>query len=133
MKLTLKREIPKPEFTHGSLYVDGVFECFTLEDCVREGEKVPGKTAIPYGTYKVIINYSNRFKRLMPLLLDVPNFTGVRIHSGNDEHDTEGCPLVGQLRGHSSLLKSRAAYSALFKKLERAFDRGQEITIEVTK
>ena len=71
-----------PLSTIGKLYVNGVFECYTLEDCVRD-KKIYGMTAIPTGTYKVILNLSNRFKRVLPLLIDVSNFEGVRIHPGN--------------------------------------------------
>jgi hypothetical protein len=101
--------------------IDGVFECFTLEDIERP-VKIKAETAIPKGTYKVIINQSNRFKRLMPLLLNVPNFEGVRIHSGNTNHDTEGCILVGQTRNKNYIGQSRKAYAKLFKKMQAAKD-----------
>jgi hypothetical protein len=79
----------------GDLFVDGVFFCHTLEDEKRaDGLKVYGETAIPSGTYNVILSVSNRFKRLMPLLLDVPMFKGIRIHGGNTSKDSHGCPLV---------------------------------------
>ena len=79
----------------GDLHVDGEFFCHTLEDEKRaDGKKVKHKTAIPVGIYKVILTVSNRFKRLMPLLVDVPMFSGIRMHGGNDSGDTSGCPLV---------------------------------------
>ncbi len=79
----------------GDLFVDGVFFCHTLEDEKRaDGLKVYGETAIPSGIYNVKLTMSNRFKRLMPLLLDVEGFSGVRIHGGNTSKDTHGCPLV---------------------------------------
>tara|TARA_R110000796_G_scaffold236658_1_gene356251 strand:- start:117 stop:551 length:435 start_codon:yes stop_codon:yes gene_type:complete len=79
----------------GDLFIDGVFFCYTLEDEKRaDGLKVYGETAIPSGTYNVILSVSNRFKRLMPLLLDVPMFKGIRIHGGNTSKDSHGCPLV---------------------------------------
>jgi len=83
MKIDLVRHVFTPRSTIGSLYVDGKFECYTLEDVVRLGEKVYGETAIPEGTYEVQITFSNRFKRDLPLLLKVPGFEGVRIHPGN--------------------------------------------------
>ena len=79
----------------GDLFIDGVFFCHTLEDEKRaDGVKVYGKTAIAAMTYEVILTMSNRFKRIMPLLLDVPMFTGVRLHGGNTSKDSHGCPLV---------------------------------------
>ena len=110
----------------GEMTVDGIFECFTLED-VERPVKIKGETAIPKGTYKVIINESNRFKRQLPLLLNVPGFEGVRIHSGNTNHDTEGCILVGQTRHKEFIGKSRKAFDKLFKKMQKAND----ITISI--
>jgi len=79
----------------GDLFIDDEFFCHTLEDEKRpDGEKVYGKTAIADGTYKVSVTMSGRFKRLMPLLLDVPLFKGIRIHGGNTSKDTLGCILV---------------------------------------
>jgi len=79
----------------GDLFIDGEFFCHTLEDEKRaDGLKVYGETAIPTGVYNVILTVSNRFKRLMPLLLDVKGFKGIRIHGGNTSKDTHGCPLV---------------------------------------
>jgi hypothetical protein len=82
MKLTLQRAHGTTDYTHGKLFIDGEYFCDTMEDQERES-KVSGKTAIPMGHYRVIIDMSTRFKQLMPLILNVPNFTGVRIHSGN--------------------------------------------------
>lgn len=79
----------------GDLFIDGEFFCYTLEDEIRpEGVKIYGETCIDAGRYKVILNKSNRFKRIMPLLLNVPRFEGIRIHGGNTSKDTHGCPLV---------------------------------------
>jgi len=121
MKIIVKRLHKTDKSTIGELYIDGIFECFTLEDVERK-EKIKSETAIPKGTYKVIINQSNRFKRLLPLLLDVPNFEGVRIHSGNTNHDTEGCILVGQTRGQDYIGQSRKAFDKLFRKMQAAKD-----------
>ena len=109
MKLKLVREFFTPTETLGSLYVDGKFFCFTLEDRDRGlrsshaltdilNRKVKAQTAIPYGKYKVSVTMSNRFKRLMPLIHNVPGFEGIRIHGGNTHHNTEGCPLVARQR-----------------------------------
>ena len=89
MELSLKRLWLSETTTVGTLAIDGTFECYTLEDKVRE-KKIKGITAIPAGRYKVIITESPRFKRPLPLQLNVPGFEGVRIHPGNDAGDTEG-------------------------------------------
>lgn len=84
MKLELYRKFLGKDYTIGKLFINGEYFCDTLEDTVRpEGEKILGKTAIPYGTYDIILTMSPKFKRILPLLLNVPNFEGVRIHSGN--------------------------------------------------
>jgi len=125
--------------TIGNLYIDGQFECYTLEDPIREitGRpveewKIPGSTAIPYGRYKVIIDYSNRFKKLTPRLVDVPGFTGIRIHPGNFPEDTEGCILVGKVRGNDLILESRNAFNVLYDKLMESIVQGQEISLLIT-
>lgn len=119
MKLKLKRITKTNNSTIGELYIDGVFQCYTLEDKERD-VKIKNETAIPKGTYKVIINRSNRFKIDLPLLLNVPNFEGVRIHSGNSNHDTEGCILVGQTRATDFIGNSRKAFKNLFDKMKLA-------------
>lgn len=126
MLITIKRLYKTENSTIGELLVDGIWECFTLEDTERK-IKIKGETAIPKGTYKVIINESNRFKRSLPLLLNVPGFEGVRIHSGNSNHDTEGCILVGQTRNKNYIGQSRKAFDKLFKKMQAA----KEITLNI--
>jgi len=121
MKIDIKRLHKCENSVIGELTVDGLWECYTLEDVERE-VKIKGETAIPKGTYKVIINESNRFKRLLPLLLDVPGFEGVRIHSGNTNHDTEGCILVGRTRSNDFIGQSRKAFDKLFEKMKKAKD-----------
>lgn len=121
MQITVKRLYKTDISTIGELLIDGVFECFTLEDAERK-VKIKAETAIPKGSYKVIINESNRFKRLLPLLLNVPDFEGVRIHSGNSNHDTEGCILVGQTRNKNYIGQSRKAFDKLFKKMQATKD-----------
>jgi hypothetical protein len=131
MKLKVVRDGLKEDCTLGKLYVNDEFECFTLEDEVRlDGEKVFGKTAIPYGVYDVTITHSNHFGRDLPLLGAVPNFEGVRIHAGNSAADTEGCLLVGHERSDNSIARSRLAFDALFPKIRDAIDAGEEVTIE---
>ena len=96
---------------------DTTFRCWTCEDLERE-TKIKGRTAIPTGRYKMVINFSNRFQKEMPLLLDVPNFEGIRIHAGNTSEDTEGCILVGFDRIDGGIGKSRIAYEDLFSLLK---------------
>jgi len=129
MNLKLVRKTFTDETTIGVLSVDGKTECFTLEDKVR-AVKIHGKTAIPGGIYEVTITFSDRFKKPLPLLLNVPNFAGIRIHSGNTAADTEGCILVGETRGANIVGNSRKAFAALFAKLEAALTK-EKIFIEV--
>lgn len=96
MLIRVKRCIFEDDTTIGVLKLNDKFQCFTLEDKERE-VKIDGKTAIPKGRYKITLTMSNRFQKLLPLINDVPNFLGVRIHSGNTNADTEGCILVGNL------------------------------------
>ena len=134
MNLTLTRDQIDDDVTIGRLSVDGAFECFSLEDTVRPDDepKVYGETAIPYGAYAVDITMSPRFKRPLPLLLNVAGFGGVRIHPGNDAGDTEGCILVGQVREQKRIGRSQLAFGALFAKLEAAKRRGERITLVIT-
>lgn len=99
----------------------GDFACFTLEDRVRApGVKIQDRTAIPAGRYRVVVNFSQRFQRRMPLLLDVPMFSGIRIHSGNTAADTRGCILVGEWRAPDWVGESRHAFLRLFPLLDAA-------------
>jgi hypothetical protein len=92
--------------------------CFVLEDMVRApGVKVPGETAIPSGRYRVIVDWSNRFRKYSFHILDVPNFSGIRIHSGNTDQDTEGCLLAGQMRSLNAVFGSHKAFVALWEQL----------------
>ena len=120
MLIEVKRFEFKDTHTVGKMYVDGVYECYTLEDAIRNGTKIIGKTAIPIGEYKLIIDASARFKQDMPHILNVPNFTGVRIHSGNTSADTDGCILVGtSWNGKDFIGNSKIAYKKLFDKLKQ--------------
>ena len=133
MKLELFRIRFSDTTTQGELWVDGRVECWTLEDKRRSpGEpKVPGKTAIPEGEYKVILDHSQRFKMVMPHILDIPNFSGIRIHPGNTEKDTEGCILVGLNRSPDYVGHSRMAFNRLMGKMEDAVSVGDEITLRI--
>ena len=140
MKIELVRIAFKSTYTIGKLYVDGKYECDVLEDVDRgldssmsESEilekKVKGQTAIPTGHYVINITYSPKYKRMMPLLLDVKGFSGIRIHSGNTAKDTEGCLIVGKNKKVGMVLESRDTYKRLFKMMEGQ----EEITIDITR
>ena len=130
MTLTLQREPSENGCTIGRLFVDGRSECWTLEDVVRP-VKVPGQTAIPAGRYAVTITRSQRFGRMLPLLLNVPGFSGVRIHAGNTAADTEGCILVGQQRGLQSIQQSKLALAHLQPQIAGALARGEAVFVDI--
>jgi len=118
MELTLIRFDLDASRTIGRLYVDKASYCYTLEDTVRmDGVKVPGKTAIPTGRYAIAVTYSPRFKVVLPILLNVPGFDGIRIHAGNSAGDTEGCILVGHNLEGDYITSSRMALAGLIDKL----------------
>jgi hypothetical protein len=129
MNLTLIRKYPGPDCIIGELFINGEFECFTLEDLERP-LKIPGVTAIPRGHYEIVITFSARFKKLLPLFLSVPNFEGVRIHTGNTAANTDGCILVGKSRTNNSVTQSREAFDVLFPKLQAAAGK-EKIIIEI--
>lgn len=119
-------------WTLGHLSIDGVFECYTCEDVIRPpGVKVVGLTAIPPGRFAIRITKSQRFGVMLPLLLNVPMFEGIRIHAGNTDHDTDGCILVGTAYNRRGVLNSRVALAALLSKLARAQARGEAVWITV--
>ena len=136
MKLLLVREVFSTESTGGSLSIENQFECFTIEDEDRAlesgGIKLYGRTAIPRGRYKVALDWSPKYGRDMPHVLNVPGFEGVRIHSGNSAKDTEGCILVGQERHENYIRKSKAAFDALLLKLNVAWAKGEEVWLTVS-
>jgi len=128
MKLQLKRIYFAPDYTIGKLSIDGIPFCDVLEDRNRdtnkdgklETPKVFGETCIPFGTYQVTINMSTRFKRELPLLLNVPGFDGIRIHPGNMAADTHGCLLVGINDVKGRVSQSQVTFSKLFPILKKA-------------
>lgn len=132
MLLKVTRVQLDPDVTIGELSVDGQFECYTCEDTVRpNGTKVFGQTAIPAGTYNVLVTFSPHFDRPLPLLERVPDFEGVRIHPGNTPADTEGCLLVGKDRLAKSIGESRVAFDALFPKIQAALSSGDTVSLEI--
>ena len=141
MKLTLKRTDFTADSTIGNLYINDKFFAYVLEDKDRglnqgmniieiKARKIFGLTAIPYGTYKVILSMSNRFKRLMPEILNVKGFEGIRIHRGNTAANSLGCLILGLKKSPNSVFESTAAETALMRVLQA--EKG-EITLEIIK
>lgn len=135
MQIIVKRDTPTENSTPGRLFVvehgKERFVCYTLEDIPR-AVKIPGKTAIPVGEYQVTISHSARFKRQLPLLHAVPNFTGIRIHGGNTHENTEGCVLVGRVRNSSDRISNCApALAEVMRLISNATDRRERVTIRI--
>lgn len=138
MKLDLVRIANRPTYCIGKLYIDGEYFSDVIEDTDRGlddsmsveeilKKKIKGETAIPTGHYKIEITYSPKYKRMMPLLIGVKGYSGVRIHSGNTSKDTEGCLLVGRNTVVGMVTESRNTYQRLFAKLQKAKDISIEI------
>jgi len=130
MNILLERDICNDEYTLGEMSIDGEFFCFTCEDAIRD-KKIKGQTAIPEGKYEIVLTWSNKFQKVLPLLKDVPNFDGIRIHSGNTKEDTAGCILVGLTRLTHGVGRSRDAMAKLMPLLQSAKDSGEFIEIEI--
>lgn len=141
MKLTLNRNTRSAESTIGDLFINDEFFCYVLEDFDRgltssmsvaeiNQKKVYAKTAIPKGTYKVVITFSPRFKQYMPLLLNVKGFQGIRIHTGNTANHSEGCLILGMTKSTNFVGQSKIAYSRLMAKLKKV-EKTEEIIIEI--
>lgn len=144
MKITLQRTFKGPNYTIGKLFVDDGCYCDTIEDVVRSlpsvcpdtlkglgckcKEKVYARTAIPAGTYKVTMEVSSRFKRMLPYLHDVPHFLGILIHSGNTDADSAGCIIVGRNTIKGKVLESRATLDKLISRIKDE----EDITIEIS-
>jgi hypothetical protein len=144
MELQLKRETFTDESTIGTLSIEGKFECFILEDKDRGLNdnltleqilkvKVYGKTAIPYGRYEVDWTMSARFKVMMPILLNVKGYSGIRIHKGNTEIDSLGCLLCGTRKKNNMVTESTLATKNLYAKIENAKKQGQRIFITIVR
>jgi hypothetical protein len=147
MKLDVVRTQFGADATNGMLFVDGVFECFTLEDQVREGSKIMKETAIPLGEYEIkyrnIGGYDSKYRARygtdwhngMLELQDVPNFTYILIHTGNTDEHTAGCLLVGETqqdldKGKDGFVGgSGDAYKKFYPKVRDALNAGEKVTI----
>ena len=127
MKLTLKRVALKNKYTIGHLYIDDKYFCDTIEDKVRDlskEKKIYGETAIPAGTYKVVWTYSNKFKQQMPEILNVPQFSGIRIHTGNTAKDSLGCIIIGQNKVKGQVINSRVTRDKLYPLIKEGCSKG---------
>lgn len=142
MEITVKRRYRASDYTIGTMYIDGVRFCDTLEDTDRDynrngslddpGEgKVMHRTAIPYGTYRVTLRRSPRFGRDLPYLHDVPGFEGILIHRGNTPADTSGCILVGENKAKGQVLNSTPYEIELIRRLREAATKGEEVNIRI--
>lgn len=154
MELLLKRIAKKKEYTIGKLYIDNKYFCDTLEDTDRnlkqsmsESEikkiKIPGKTAIPIGIYRINMNVvspkfgSKAFYKAVcngkiPRLMEVPGFQGILIHSGNDSSETDGCLLVGKNKVIGKVLESQNTFTRLVRDyLIPANKRNESIKIAI--
>lgn len=141
MIITLERKIFEKDYTIGDLFINGEFFSNTLEDSNRDidkdgkfsnGEKkIPSKTCIPFGEYKIIVTMSPRFKRELPRLLDVPEFEGILIHRGNTHKDTSGCILIGEYKGNGVLVNSSIYEKNLINIMKEALSKDENITIRI--
>ena len=138
MEILVKRLYKKSEYTIGKMYINGEYFCDTVEDTDRglsqemsnsyiEARKVYGKTAIPVGRYRVVLSYSNKFKKTLPLLKDVLGFGGIRIHSGNTAEDSLGCIIVGENKIKGGVINSRQTMERLMYRLRNE----KNIVIEI--
>lgn len=143
MKIEVKRLYKKPAYTVGKLYIDGVYQCDTIEDRDRglsqdddlrliDKVKIYGETAIPAGDYPVIVSYSPKFGKNLPLLEHVPCFSGVRIHSGNTARDSLGCIILGENKKVGQVINSRATCARVLPLIEAACKRGEQVYIVIS-
>lgn len=144
MDLLLQRRFLGEEYTIGSLYVNGEYLCDAIEDQVRDfnedgdlldpgEEKVYGETAIPFGEYDIELSMSPKFKRLLPMLLNVKHFTGIRIHRGNTAKDSHGCILPGENKVKGKVINSTKYEVELVRLMTEATERGEDISIVIEK
>ena len=131
MEIVINRKYKKPDYTIGQVYIDGAYFCDSLEDTDRGLQqdmpieeiykrKVYGETAIPTGRYKVMLDWSPKFRATVPHIMNVPGFRGVRIHSGNSATDTLGCILLGKNSVRGKVVNSVATVRLFLQELQKA-------------
>lgn len=150
MKILLDRFFKGPKYTVGHLYIDGKYFCDTIEDVDRgllnsmplseiKAKKIPSKTAIPRGTYKITLDvvspkYSKRDYYIkvcegkVPRILNVKGFEGILLHTGNTEEDSAGCIILGENKVKGKVINSRVTFEKFYKELLKDKDN---ITIEI--
>lgn len=142
MKFVLERRFLGDSYTIGKLFLNGSYLCDTIEDKVRDlnrdgdlddpGEgKIYGYTAIPYGTYKLDLTMSPKFQRLLPIVLNVKHFTGIRIHRGNTAGDSHGCILPGENKVKGKVLNSTEWEMRIVEEMLKAIRSGENISLEI--
>ena len=144
MELRLERKYRSNNYCIDKLYINGKYFSDVLEDPDRgltdtmsleeiKKIKIKGNTCIPYGTYNITITYSPRFKKNLPLLNNVKGFDGIRIHSGNKPQDTEGCLLPGFNKVKGQVIDSRVTTDKLIAQIQQVLNKGEKVTITITK
>jgi len=135
MEIQVKRKIFTNKSTIGELSINGEFFCYTLEDKDRYletgTEKIFGQTAIPRGKYNLILSFSNRFQKYLPELQNVPQFAGIRMHTGNKPEDTEGCLLVGKIKTKDMIFESGKAFKDFMAELKKV-EKKEKINITIS-
>lgn len=135
MQMVIKRQIMADGFTLGTFSIDGARVGYTCEDPDRRleegGVKIPGETAIPRGKYRAILSFSQRFQALMPEVLEVPGFEGIRIHGGNTAADTHGCPLLGAQATPTGVRECAGVNAFLRQTIGKAIAAGEDVWLEV--
>ena len=144
MKLRLERRYRCNNYCIDKLYINNEYFSDALEDPDRsltdsmsleeiKRIKIKDNTCIPYGTYNVTITYSPRFKRNLPLINNIKGFDGIRVHSGNTPQDTEGCVLLGFNKIKGQVIDSKVTVNKFIDIVQKALNKGEKVTIEITK
>ena len=144
MELKLIRKYRKTDYTIGILYINNEYFCEILEDIDRglkdsmsleeiKKIKIKDQTCIPYGKYQILMTYSPKYKKIMPLINNVKGFEGIRIHSGNTNKDTSGCLLPGFNKIKGQVINSRETFNKLYSLIQTAINNKENVTIEITK